>query len=96
MSTTTIDFRTLSVARTAAHRAADGVVAAYIHALANSVEPADAEPADQRSRFYEAAAAPLGGGFARACASGRSSRPTRAGAVSIRRRPARRRALLQA
>jgi hypothetical protein len=96
MSTTAIEFRAPSVARTTAQRAAEGVVAAYIHALASSsVEAVDAEPSDLRSRIYDAAAAPLGGGFARACESVRP-RPARAGSVSIRRRPARRRALLQA
>ena len=88
MSTTAIDYRATSVARTTAQRAAEGVVAAYIHALSSSsAEPVDAEPTDQR----------LAGRIrARACETGRSNRSARAGAVSIRRHPARRRALLPA
>jgi|SRR5579863_10594221 len=96
MSTTAIESRAPAVARTTAQRVADGVVAAYIHSLAASAVDADAEPTDQYRHVDEPAAAPLGGGFIRACASGRRSRPTPAGAVSIRRRPAPRRALLPA
>jgi hypothetical protein len=95
MSTTAIETRAPAVARTTAQRVADGVVAAYIHALASSaVEPAEAEPTDQTFRVV--AAAPLGSGLARGCERARRSRTAPAGAVSIRRRPAQRRVLLPA
>ena len=97
MSTTAIESWTPSVVRTTAQRVAEGVVAAYIHSLASSpAETADAEPTDLSFQIGQAAAAPLGGGLARGCERGRRSRPTAAGAVSIRRRPAQRRVLLPA
>ena len=83
MSNTAIEFRAPSFARSTAQRVADGVVAGYVRALAStSAESTErGEPSSDRLRD---------------CDQGRASRAARTGIASVRRHPARRRALVAA
>jgi hypothetical protein len=78
MSTTTTDLRATPIARPSALRAADGVIAGYVHSLAReAVMPAPKEPAE-----------PLLGRLVKhayECGAGRGS------GIATRRRPAVRR-----